>query len=348
MILPNHVGRCWARALFCTFPVVLGILLLERIQHELPELLRSAVGLRPIAIYFFLLLPSLIPLALPVSFFVGTLLALGRLRKDGEIIAMRCGGMSLLSMTRFLWLGGFGGALLLQLLTFTLLPTAEGRLQDFTKALKTQRPDLRRGERQLRNVAYDGRDTGRLWLIGELDLETDEARRIDIYAYGKNAAERGIHASGGRYRAGCWLLDDVRGPTDGTSFQDLRESPEIMAICQRRIRSISPQKLALILEHIPRRDPTRAAYASRYHMAISGCWSCLIALFCAIPFAVADPRVGPLANAAKAVTALLLFYFLVSCCQALGAGGSLPPVLAAWLPNGLFLLWGLFSMARAR
>ncbi|MDR0678834.1 MAG: LptF/LptG family permease [Puniceicoccales bacterium] len=349
MILPNHVGRCWARALFCTFPVIFGILLLERIQHELPELLRGSVGLRAIAFYFLLLLPSLIPLALPVSFFVGTLLSLGRLRRDGEIVAMRCGGVRLLTMTRFLWIGGFCGALLLQLLIFTLLPVTESKLQEFTEALKAQRPALRRGERQLRNVTYDGRDTGRLWLVGELDLETDEARRIGIYACGKEGiVDRGIHAPSGRYREGRWLLDGVRGQIGGANFLDLREDPEVMALCQRRIRSLSPAKLALILKHIPRRDPARAAYATGYHMALSGCWSCFIALFCAIPFATAGPRAGPLATAAKAVIALLLFYFLVSCCQALGAGGRVPPVLAAWLPNGLFLLYGLFLMARAR
>ncbi|MDR2664148.1 MAG: LptF/LptG family permease [Puniceicoccales bacterium] len=346
MILPCHVGRSWVRALLCVFPVIFAILLLERIQHELPELLRAGIGVRNGAVYFLLLLPSLLPLSLPVSLFVGTLLSLGRLRRDGEIVAMRCGGMSLLSLTRFLWIGGLCGVLLLQLLSISLLPAAEDRLQEFAASLRDRNPAFRRGERLLRNVAYDGRDTGRLWLIGELDLKKNEARRIDICAY-REGMEGRIRADGGRYREERWQLEGVREGQDRWR-EPLTESPALMALCQKPIRSLSPQKLALVLEHIPPGDPARAAYATRRHMALAGCWSCLIALFCAIPFAVVGPRTGPLAVAAKSVGALFLFYFLANCCQALGAGGRLPPLLAAWTPNGLFFALGLFSFARAR
>jgi lipopolysaccharide export LptBFGC system permease protein LptF len=325
-------------------------LLLERIQHELPELLRCRAGIGASATYFALLLPSLLPLAVPISIFIATLHGLGRLRRDGELIAMGSAGMSLLSMTRFLWLSGFAAALLLHLCTITLIPAADGKMEEFTAAMKARRPSFRRGELLLRNVTYDCRDSGRLWLIGELDLRSGRARSIDIHAYGAEGESLGrIHGQEGSYENGRWRLEGVRQwGTDGCEhFQNLSESPELMQLSQKRLRAIPPRKIKLLLERMPKGDPAAAAYETHYHMANAGCWSCLAALFCAIPFAAAAPA-GAAAAASRAMGLLFAFYCMTGICRILGGGGRLPPLAAAWLPNAFVLLLGIYLIRRAR
>ncbi len=49
-----------------------------------------------------------------------------------------------------------------------------------------------------------------------------------------------------------------------------------------------------------------------------------------------------------ALATTVLFLILIRVSQALGAGGAVPPLLAAWLPNLVFLSAGLVLMQRVR
>jgi lipopolysaccharide export LptBFGC system permease protein LptF len=56
----------------------------------------------------------------------------------------------------------------------------------------------------------------------------------------------------------------------------------------------------------------------------------------AVPFAVTTGRRGALYGIGAAIILAIVYWLLVSVCAALGAGGLLPPMLAAWTPNVLF------------
>jgi lipopolysaccharide export system permease protein len=348
--------------MLCTLPVVFSILLLERIQHELPELLRGGVGTSKIIAYFFLLMPSLLPVTVPVSVFVGTLFSLMKLQRNGEITAMRSSGMTIFAITKTIWLSGVIAALFLRLMSATLLPYVDGEMQSLAAELKSQNPEFGRGDVHIRNVAFDGREGRRVWFIGDLDLLAGAASSIDICAYDGDGNVLGkIHAQTGTYVNGTWELKEVNewmanGPMVplvgdvpvGEYFQNLHESPELIALCQKRIRAISMHKLRMILSHIPEDDRSRTAYATAYHGANAGCWSCLVSLFCAIPFALGRRRANSYGAISKAAGLLIAFHLLSSCCQALGANALLDPIVAAWLPNVAVALFGLAMLSSVR
>jgi lipopolysaccharide export LptBFGC system permease protein LptF len=56
----------------------------------------------------------------------------------------------------------------------------------------------------------------------------------------------------------------------------------------------------------------------------------------AVPFAVTTGSRGALYGVGAAIILAIVYWLLVSVCAALGAGGLLPPMLAAWTPNILF------------
>ncbi|MDR1435867.1 MAG: LptF/LptG family permease [Puniceicoccales bacterium] len=362
VILQLHIWRSWFRTVLCTFFLIFSILLLERIQHELPELIRCSVGATKISAYFFFLLPSLLPLSVPVSIFIGTLLAFGKLQRNGEIIAMRSSGLSVVAMTWAVWLSGVGAAALMHLLASTLIPYGDSKVQSLAMEMKARNSSLSRGDTHMRNVTFDCRDSGRVWFIGDLDLLAGVARSVDICAYDGDGNVIGkIHGDSAVYVDGAWKLSGIRewtanGPLAhaataapvGAYFTHLDESPELIAICQRRVRAISTKKLRMILDHIPADDKSRAAYATAYHMAHAGCWSCLASLFCAIPFAIGGTRINSVGAIAKAIGLLLMFHFVSCLCQMLGADGAMNSIVAAWLPNGLVAALGFILLLGVR
>jgi lipopolysaccharide export LptBFGC system permease protein LptF len=56
----------------------------------------------------------------------------------------------------------------------------------------------------------------------------------------------------------------------------------------------------------------------------------------AVPFGVATGRRGAMYGVGLAIGLAIAYWVLMSAFAAMGAGGLLPPVLAAWAPNLLF------------
>ncbi|HEX5398253.1 MAG TPA: LptF/LptG family permease, partial [Verrucomicrobiae bacterium] len=77
-------------------------------------------------------------------------------------------------------------------------------------------------------------------------------------------------------------------------------------------------------------------------------WTCLVVVFIAIPFGAASGRRNLFFGVAGSIFICFAFYAVQQFSLAFGSGGHIPPWLAAWLPNMLFVIAGLVMMARVR
>jgi lipopolysaccharide export system permease protein len=87
----------------------------------------------------------------------------------------------------------------------------------------------------------------------------------------------------------------------------------------------------------------------RVHLAlkIAVPFTCIIIAIFAAPLVAAAPRTGGAYGIAVALATTIVFVVLVQLSRTFGTGGLVPPTLAAWLPNMLFLGMGLWLMRRA-
>ena len=84
-----------------------------------------------------------------------------------------------------------------------------------------------------------------------------------------------------------------------------------------------------------------AQFAMRYHGTLASPMICLVVVAIAIPYAVVGGRVNPMIGVSKTLGLFVAYYFAAMILNALGASGTLPPVVAAWLaPLGL-AAWAL-------
>jgi lipopolysaccharide export LptBFGC system permease protein LptF len=77
-------------------------------------------------------------------------------------------------------------------------------------------------------------------------------------------------------------------------------------------------------------------------------WSCLVAVLIAIPFGAPSGRRNIFVGVASAIVICFGYFILLRLGLALGTGGILPPVLAAWLPNAVFGITAFAMMLRVR
>src|SRR5207248_11677170 len=80
----------------------------------------------------------------------------------------------------------------------------------------------------------------------------------------------------------------------------------------------------------------------QYRLALP--WTCLVTIWIAAPLGIGYSRRGVLAVVATAVILVFSMNFLTHLFLALGEGDRIAPLVAAWTPNLIFALIGLYLL----
>ncbi len=76
--------------------------------------------------------------------------------------------------------------------------------------------------------------------------------------------------------------------------------------------------------------------------------TCLIITLFGAPLGIAGMRSGPAYGVAVSLATTIVFLTMVQIMKAVGAGGVVPPLVAAWIPNSLFGIAGVVLFVKAR
>ena len=77
--------------------------------------------------------------------------------------------------------------------------------------------------------------------------------------------------------------------------------------------------------------------------------ACLVIALFGAPLAMSNPRAGAAWGIATSLGTTVVYLLLINLSKAVGAAGIIdPPAIAAWVPNGIFLLLALLLLARVR
>jgi lipopolysaccharide export LptBFGC system permease protein LptF len=110
--------------------------------------------------------------------------------------------------------------------------------------------------------------------------------------------------------------------------------------------------IGVILDYLrlhPQPEPEVARWLyTMLHGRLAGPWTCLVVVLIAMPFAGASSRQNLFVGVASSIVICFGFFVMERLCLALGAGGHLPPWVAAWLPNSLFAAIGIGLTLRIR
>ncbi len=305
-------------------------------------------------------LPSLLWLAIPMSFLMGALSAMGRLSADNEIVAMHSVGIGLSSFLRPMVQMG----ILFFCVTFTVgalaVPWGNTSMRSLilhmfeentfagieTKTFNDRFSDLVIYAGQTRN---DGRVLEQLMIADYRSPvpETILAARGEIKSH-PTTLEKTFNLTNGsihqydpkfsRYR----LIHfqhyklSLRSKSDAAQRHFLRsaEKPEAMRLGDLKAVAASAD--------------TRKAreWGIHYHERFALPFSCLIFGLFSIPLGIRFKRSGKFIGFTSSLLVVFLYYILLGAARKFGSEGFLTPPLAAWLPNVFFGLWSLYLLHR--
>jgi len=298
--------------------------------------------------------PYFLTWTLPIAMSLTSSLAISRLARESELTAMRGAGASILRICVPVMLFGALVGVGLWYITERVMPPAQQRVRKLETDLAVRgiAPELRSNvvvnlRNFTANIGTVTRGKGSVVQLSQVLLfERPRVGEVIIYT-----AERG------EYRDGNWKLFDaqawhVKGATlssfvphkspiinDPISVESIFSPPF-------QEEQTADQILKAIAEGKKTGQDTTSLQVA-YHSRFSIPATCFIFAIIGPIFAVWFSRAGGFVGVLLSIIIVFLWYnaYIIST-EILGRNGLVPPWLAAWLPNFIFLVFGLLAIRR--
>jgi LPS export ABC transporter permease LptF/LPS export ABC transporter permease LptG len=319
----------------------------------LDDIARHRVPFLIVVDYFRNLTPYLLYQLAPLGALVATLVTVGVMSKNNEIVACKASGISLYRLAGPLLLAGVVLASTMILLDDTYLPYANQRQDALRNQIKGKPAQTySQPERWIfgdngKIYDYDLFDPNQNLFGGLSVLEIDPATfqvRRRVFA---NRAQWSENQN-------LWVLESgwVRDFSDGTivkyerfNVKDLPELTEPPAYFHREVRQAFQMNWAELRRYIDilhRAGFDVATLTVQLHRKLAFPLIAPISMLLAFPFAFLVGTRGAIGGVAVGVAIGILYWLGAELLTAMGGVGQLPPLLAGWAPDIIFFFLGLY------
>lgn len=351
-VLGRHLRREFLRAFVLTLLAFIAIYVVAEFFDRLDDFLESNAAPSAVVRAFAYKLPLITAQVAPLAVLAGALLGLGLLGRGNEFVAMRACGLSLWQILAPLGLVALLLAAGIVVWNDTLVPASMQRWhQVWNQEIKRRRPA----------TLFTGREFWYRGAAGLYNVDRIAVRRrtlfgVTVYQLGNDfRPTRAIQIGTAVWRDDRWELTDVRtyefggdGPRDTVGAPAGFTLPE--AFDDFRLVSVEPEEFSYraLREQIASLrakgvDASEALVDLHLKLALPA--GSLVLMLLAVPLVARTTRASSLAAATGLGFALGFGYFiLLAFCRALGQSGALPPLVAAWTANVVYVGIGLYHL----
>ena len=356
-ILNRYIATTWLRMLMLCFSGFIGIYLVIDLIEKIPMFLRAGGTAGDILQYFIWKIPEMISRTATFSVLMATLLTLGVLSRDSEIIAMRSSGISLLKISLPMLTLGFVASIFLLVNSEFILPHTYARTELIDNVKIKKKGDRIKFKRN--NIWF--RSSSMILQARLFEPETKTLSGVVVWNVDDlmNPVSR-IDADRAVYRNGRWILNatttrnfqNVAGYTPQAAQNialDLNLKIEDLQVLDKDADNMSIRTLKEYAENLRRGGYQAYRYLTLMHTKIATPFSALIMVLLGIPFALRNSRSGGIAMGIGASIGIGFAYFVVNAVLlSYGRSGVLTPLVAAWGANFLFMLSGIWLSMKVK
>ncbi len=302
-------------------------------------------------------LPSILVMTFPVSTLFGTAMALGRLSKDSEIVALRTSGVSLLRIAVPLLAVGVAVSLLSYFTNEKVVPKANFIASNIIQQIIYKRP-LPEIERDV----FFSDAHNRHYYARQIDMKTKMMEGIMVYEVTEEKFPRVILAEKGKFKGRLWELSDgVVHRYDDKGFLNyeaafkymkLNVSDDVMSFSKNKTyQDMNSGELNGLIKVLDKGGVSTKGLKTELLMKYAVPATCFVFALIGIPFALPSPRAGQTWGVVVTIVFMFTFYVFASVFRSLGKGGLVPPSIAAFTPQVSFAFLGaglLFLQNRYR
>ncbi|MBD3368190.1 MAG: LPS export ABC transporter permease LptG [Candidatus Eisenbacteria bacterium] len=352
-LLDRYILRKIALPLILVFVTFVGIFILVDLFDHANRFIDNDVPVQLVGLYYLYYTPMIIVLTAPVAMLLATLLALGRLSRKNEIMAMKGSGVSLYRILAPVLLLALCLSLVTLVVGEELLPPATQRRLDIEEQTIDRKPS-----RMIRTDLIYMYPDGNVLLARRFNLRSGTMEDVTYEEFGEgHLPTRRIDAPLARWTGDRWVLEggSVRRFEDGEetirSFDRVplpgdEPTPEELAA-----RPVEPEEMGYLdlRDYIARlraggNDPRDLEVQLRLKIAFP--FVTLIMTLLGAPLAAGTRRSGFAIAFTSALAISFVYYGVIQIGQVLGEETILPPWLAAWMANIIFGILGVYLLVR--
>jgi lipopolysaccharide export system permease protein len=342
------------RAQLAVFVILTSIIISQRFVRILADASEGDVPGQLVMAIVALKLPQLAVIILPLSAFLGILVAYGRIYADSEMTVLHSTGVSEWYVTRLTLLLSLVMAILAAGVTLYLSPWAtEREYQLLDKAdsnvglfsLVPGRFQHTANEKAVifvQNISRSGNGLSGVF-VAQTELHGSQSRHAIVYA--ETGAVNEDPTTGAQMlelQRGRRYAGDGRSPAyEVTEFGRYQIQLREQEVEQRR-RKLSSLSTPLLLQE------NSAEASAEWHWRIAIPLSIPILSLIAVPLSRVNPRQGKFGRLLPALLLYLGYYSLLIIGRSALEDGKIPPQLGMWWLHGSALLLGAFLIMRNR
>ena len=335
----------------------LSIWLIFDLSDNSSQIFDQRTSLPAVAGFYAGQIPQVLVILLPVSLLLALLFSLGRMSRANEIVSMLTAGVSVSRVAAPLLVVGLLTTGVTFALNYSLAAHAE-------RARKAFFDEINRGgkvERSINGQVFRNRTDDRTWFIAQFRpganefsglqiVQQDEDQNIVRNYLAASAVFDPVAKTWTLYQAKVVDYDNIGNITGERSagrlvLEGWSETPYRLSSANVRPEFLGIDELEEYL-HFNSDFPEALLAPFRtqlqYRWALP--WTCLVVAVMATPLGIGFSRRGILSSVAAAILLVFSMNFLTHLFLALGEGDRVSPFVAAWTPNIVFLLIGLYLL----
>jgi lipopolysaccharide export system permease protein len=359
-ILDLYVFRSWLFYLGILLVTFTGIYVIFDFFQLLGDIVRHQISPELIVEYYCYLTPQIIYLMLPLSILVATLVSFGLLSKANEITAIKSAGISLyrISVPILVGAGLLSGGMFL--LGNNYLPETNQQQDSLRNQIKGKPAQtMYRPDRQ-----WISGKANKIYNYRFFDPDLNVFANLSVFETDPNSfhLRRRIYADRAFWEPQLrrWVLENgwTRDFSDGRvtdyqpfavhTFNELDESPSYFKKEVKPSEQMSVLELRQYIKSLKQSGFDVVRLSVALYRKFSYPLIAFVVTLIAIPFAFSTGSRGALAGIALSIGVAIVYWSVSSLFEALGNLSRLPPAVAAWSPDVLFSLAGIYLLMRIK
>ncbi len=328
----------------------------------LSDIIRNGIGLNTILSYHFFLTPRLIYDFTPIGVLASILVVFAILTKHNEITAFKACGISAHRLTIPILVACLGLSAGLFAFDYFWVPDADRRQDQLRSIIKGKAPQtFLHPDRKWINTEHN-----RIYYYEYFDPVTRVMSGVNVYEIdpGPFRLKRHIFAKRARWEPTLnkWEFQsgwtrDIQGtntvgfdsfPDGIRTFKELEEGPDYFMREAHQSRQMNFQELQIYIADLQKKGFDTVALQVQLNKKFSVPMFAFIMAMVSIPFAFLAGNRGAMAGVGVSLALAIAYWSVDKLFEQVGALNQLPPPMAAWSPDVLFSLAGLYFLVRMR
>ncbi|CQR70571.1 Lipopolysaccharide export system permease protein LptF [Sporomusa ovata DSM 2662] len=303
-------------------------------------------------------LPGIIVLTFPMAMLLASLLAFGRLSSSSEITAMKSGGQSFTRLAVPVLIAAFFVSFAAAVCNEALVPAANTAYNNIVRyeVEKNTGPqiqehiiikDIKQGE--LERITY----------ARNFIEETSTMNKVAVQQYENSRLVRVENAEKAVWQNNQWLMVEgtitdfsAEGRVERTlKFAEqvlpIEKNPVSISREQKDAEDMSIQELREHIAVLKKEYVATSAYEVELYQRLAIPLASFVFAMIGTPLGLSSPRSSSSIGLGLSIIIIFIYYIILTIATALGKGGAIDPFLAAWMPNIIGILAGIYLVSKS-